>query len=223
MASVGLPWLAEALTTAMRPGQRSGLAHLFVHHGLQAAMSFAAILLWSGLPSADFGLRRAKLSDVSSATRWALTVAALATALTYIPNVLSHTPPHPVHPADLGSLAGWTLFEGVYVGPTEEILFRSLLIGLLSRAGLPGFRLARVRLSGATVIAALLFGAAHYAGVTTAPWWQSAFQIGYAIVLGLIYGYWFERSRSLLAPAVAHNATDLFATWVAFGFAAVWR
>lgn len=147
----------------------------------------------------------------------------LVTLFRYAPNLIAHAPPPPDHPLGAASFAGWTLFEGVYVGPTEEVLFRSLLMGLLSGAGLGVLRLGRLRLSGTTIVAALLFGAAHFAGVTAAPWWQNEFQIVDAIVLGLIYGYWFERSRSLVVPAVAHNATDLLATWASFGLAAIWR
>jgi hypothetical protein len=219
-----LPWIAERLAAAALPARDDLLGHLFIHHGLQAAMALVAIGLWARYSTVDFGLRRpSKSSDVWKAIAWSLLAATLFTLLRYAPNLLAHAPPRPDHPLGGASFAGWTLFEGVYVGPTEEVLFRGLLIGILSGAGLGVLRLGRIELSGAAIVAALLFGAAHYPGVTAAPWWQTAFQIVYAMVLGLIYGYWFERSRSLLAPAIAHNATDLLATWVSFGLGVVWR
>ncbi len=180
--------------------------------------------LWTRRKIRDFGLRWPdRLSDVWVATGWCLVVAILVTLIRYAPNLLSHAPSHPDHPLNTASLAGWTFFEGIYVGPTEEVLFRSLLIGIISGAGLGGLRLGRIKLSGAVIVAALLFGAAHYAGGGASPWWQNAFQIVYAVMLGLIYGYWFERSRSILAPAIAHNATDLLATWLSFGLDVIWR
>lgn len=224
LLTFSLPYIADRLAAAVLPAKANLLGHLFIHHGLQAAMALAVIGLWNRHRIVDFGLRwPARLSDVWKATAWCLLAATLVTLLRYAPNLLAHAPPQPDHPLGGASFLGWTLFEGVYVGPTEEVLFRSLIIGILSGAGLGAVRLGRIELSGATIVAALLFGAAHYPGITAALWWQTAFQIVYAIVLGLIYGYWFERSRSLLAPAIAHNATDLLATWVSFGLAAIWR
>lgn len=219
-----LPWIADRLATAVHPVGADPLGHLFIHHGLQAAMALVVIGLWARRSTADFGLRWPdRMSDIWKATRWCLSVATFVTLLRYAPNLLAHAAPRSDRAFSAASFAGWTLFEGGYVGPTEEVLFRSLLIGMLSGAGLGVLRLGRSKLSGATIVAAILFGAAHYAGAAAAPWWQTAFQIVYAIVLGLIYGYWFERSHSLLVPAGAHNATDLFATWVSFGLAVIWR
>ncbi len=222
LLTFALPWIAERLATLALPTEANPLGHLFIHHALQALMALGVIGLWARNGTADFGLRwPARPSDVGPAIGWSLLAAALFTLLRYAPNLLAQAPPQPNHPAGASSFLGWTLFEGGYVGPTEEILFRSLVIGILSGAGLGALRLGRLELSGATILAALLFGAAHYAGA--APSWQTAFQVTYAVFLGLIYGYWFERSRSLLAPALAHNATDLMATWVSFGLAVVWR
>jgi membrane protease YdiL (CAAX protease family) len=224
LLTLGLPWVSDQLATAVVPTGFDPLGHLFLHHGLQAAMALVMIGLLIGRKTSDFGLRWPDRSaDVWAATGWCLLVAIFVTLLRYTPNLLAHAPPHPDHPLSLAGFAGWTFFEGIYVGPTEEVLFRSLLIGILSGAGLGGLRLGRIKLSGAVIVSALLFGAAHYAGGAATPWWQNAFQIVYAIILGLIYGHWFERSRSLLVPAIAHNATDLLATWVSFGLAMIWR
>src|ERR1019366_7183372 len=105
-----------------------------------------------------------------------------------LPNLLASTPPPPSHPLTPASVAGWSFFEGVYVGPTEEILFRSLLVGYLS-AALPGaIRLGRFTVSWAALVSSLLFPLGHAQPI----WWQALFQMTYAFVLGLLYAYWFE-------------------------------
>jgi membrane protease YdiL (CAAX protease family) len=223
LLTFSLPWLADSAASALAPtGGR--LTHLFIHHGLQALMALIVIGLWPYRRTTEFGLRWPdKRSDVWAVCGWCLALAVVVIVLSYAPNLLGYAPPANDHPLTATSFAGWTLFEGFYVGPTEEVLFRSLLIGILSNAGLGVLRIGRIELSGATIVAALLFGMAHYAGVTASPWWANAYQIVYAILLGLIYGYWFERSRSMVGPAVAHNAVDLLATWVAFGVSAFFR
>jgi membrane protease YdiL (CAAX protease family) len=60
----------------------------------------------------------------------------------------------------------------------------------------------------AGVILALLFALAHLTS-----FWQENFFIAlgqqvYAFALGILYAYWREKSDSLLAPFVGHNASD---------------
>ena len=118
-----------------------------------------------------------------------------------------------------GSIGGWLVFEGLYVGPTEEILFRGLLIGYLSVV-LPGaIRVGRFAISWAAIVSALLFALGHVQPI----WWQALFQMTYAFVLGIFYAYWFEQTRSVLVPALAHNVTDLAATVTGFAVAAFWH
>ncbi|HEY3800687.1 MAG TPA: CPBP family glutamic-type intramembrane protease [Caulobacteraceae bacterium] len=221
-AAFGIPWIASRVTA---PLAGHDLARVLAHHTVQAALSLvviAAIKVIGG--GFDFGLRLPRgRADIGRAVASSLVVAALFTLVRYVPNIIAGQPPAPDHPLSVGSIAGWGLFEGVYVGPTEEVLFRSLAIGLLAQAALPALRIRRLEISGATLVAALLFAAAHFQAIGAAPWYVAVFQMTYAFVLGALYGYWFEKSRSLLVPALAHNATDLFATLVSFGVGAVWR
>jgi hypothetical protein len=228
----GLPFLADHLALAVEGGWSSAvpkedgrlLGFLYLQHGFQAALAVAAIFALARLTKADFGLRWPDSSrSVAVAAGVSFAVFAVFTCVAYLPNILAHAAPPAPHPLGARSLAGWSLFEGVYVGPTEEILFRSLLVGYLA-AEFPGaIRLGRLTLSWATIIAAVLFGLAHLPGNLGAPWWSNFFSVTYACALGLVYGYWFERSCSLLVPAIAHNVTDLAALIVATGLAVLWR
>jgi hypothetical protein len=53
----GVPWMADRLATELLPLHADLLVHLFLHHGLQAAMALAMIGLWARGKTADFGLR----------------------------------------------------------------------------------------------------------------------------------------------------------------------
>jgi membrane protease YdiL (CAAX protease family) len=237
----GLPMIAARLASAAtshwwrsaKPESHL-LAWLFVQHGAQAALALIAIAIYSAWRStgadrdrdserlivADFGLRLPRrLDEVATAALWALAICALFTLVAYLPNILGHSPPPRSHPLTPASIAGWSIFEGVYVGPTEEILFRSLLIGYLS-AAMPGvIRMGRFAVTWAALLSALLFALGHYQPV----WWQALFQMIYAFVLGIFYAYWFERTHSVIVPALAHNVTDLAATLTGFAVSALWR
>jgi hypothetical protein len=228
----GLPFLAERLALAVQRGWWSAapkedgplLAFLYLQHGAQAGLSLLVILGLKPRVRADFGLRRpGSLRPLAAASGLSFAVFAAFTVVAYLPNLIAHTAPPIARPLTAVSFAGWSFFQGVFVGPTEEILFRGLLVGYLATA-LPGsLRLGRLEIGGATVIAAVLFGLAHLPGSLAAPWWENLFHVTYACALGLVYGYWFERSRSLLVPAIAHNVTDLAAVLTAFGLAVLWR
>ena len=227
----GIPYLAEHLVLAAGSGWSSAiprddrqlLAYLFFQHGTQALLSLLAMACIQRFIKADFGMRwPSKLGPIAWAGLLSSAIFAAFTLVAYLPNLVTHQRPPIPHPLNPISILGWSLFQGGFVGPTEEVLFRSLLVGYLA-AELPGFiRLRWVNLSWATALAALLFGLAHLPGNLDAPWWQNAFRVTYSFVLGMGYGYWFERSRSLVVPSIAHNITDLAALFVGFELSANW-
>jgi membrane protease YdiL (CAAX protease family) len=121
------------------------------------------------------------------------------------------------------NVVGWLGFEGVYVGPTEEILFRSLLVGYLI-AAMPGtLRVGRYSMSWAGVIVAAIFAFAHVASSITRPSFAAIGQQIYAFALGVLYAYWFEKSRSVVAPIVGHNVSDVTEYAICFVLIALWR
>jgi membrane protease YdiL (CAAX protease family) len=93
-------------------------------------------------------------------------------------------------------------------GLCEEPIFRSLLVGMLT-ALVPGrLRVGRIDLPVAGVLVALLFGLAHYETFRVDPLPLAIAQQLYAFAFGLVYVWLMERSRSLLAPVVAHGVGD---------------
>lgn len=186
------------------------LRYLYIEHGAMAAISLAGILLLRWRTGESFGLRwPERAGDIHKAVGIALAVFVVFTAVNYLPNVIGRSPPPLPHPLTLPSIVGWSLFQGGWVGPSEEILFRGLIIGYLAGAFPGSLKFRTLQISWATIISAVLFGLIHVSAGQL--WWQNAFHATYACSLGLVYGVWMQRSRSLLAPSLAHNATDLAA------------
>ena len=84
-------------------------------------------------------------------------------------------------------------------------------------------RIGTLRISVAGIIVAVTFSLAH----AQAFWHTSLFsalgQQLYAIAIGILCAYLFEKSGSLLAPAIAHNAGDFVEWCCCFTMTALWH
>ena len=94
------------------------------------------------------------------------------------------------------------------MGPTEDIPSRAPLVTHLA-AAIPGkLRIGRFCTNCAGIIIAPLLALAHVHSLWTESLLDALIQQGYSFVLGVLYAYWLEKSRSILAPILAHNITD---------------
>jgi hypothetical protein len=123
------------------------LAYLYVHHAYQLALGLVAVAVLKRLVPADYGLHRPRgKSYVGAPVAWGVTLfGAAMTLVDYAPEILAHRAPKLDYPLMPQTVVGWLFFEGVYVGPTEEIPFRALLVTYLAtmvpaRLALPGWR-----------------------------------------------------------------------------------
>ncbi|MDE2013787.1 MAG: CPBP family intramembrane metalloprotease [Alphaproteobacteria bacterium] len=208
LAAMSAYTLIVKLHLSVKPGDN--YAWLFIHHGFQLLLALIAIAILKRLVPADYGLHlpRGK-SYLGPAILWGLAFGLLMTLCDYFPVLLAHSAPQLDYPLTTQNVTGWLAFEGLYVGPTEEIPFRALLVSFLA-ATMPG----RVRAFGYTmnaagVLVALIFALAHVSSFWTEAWPLALAQQAYAFALGVLYAYWLEKSGSVLAPAIGHNVSDV--------------
>lgn len=172
---------------------------LLAHHAVQVAIALALIAWLSRRNFSVYGLGWPKHRHyVPSALLWG---AAFGLLMTFIPppENLTRTP---------GSIGAWLFFEGIFVGPTEEIPFRGLLQTYLMQRSTGRVRYGRYDMHVAGIIVAILFALAHLPSFWTGNFRIAVWQQIYAFALGILYAYWREKSGSLLAPIVAHNVAD---------------
>lgn len=201
----------------------ANLTWLYLQHAGQliVALLVIAILKYRFAP-ADYGLHwpRGK-RYIGPAILWGIFFGILMTVVDYAPQILAHGGSHPATSSSTTSVWGWTLFEGVYVGPTEEIPFRALLVTYLI-ATMPGkLRLGRFEMSWAGVIVAVIFALLHATNFATRHWPQALGQQIYAFALGVLYAYWLEKSRSVVAASIGHNVGDVVEYLIAFAWLGV--
>lgn len=200
------------------------LPWLYLQHAGQliVALLVIAILKYRFVP-ADYGLHlpRGK-TYVWPAIFWGVLFGVLMTVVDYAPQLLAHARTHAAAATHPTGFWGWMIFEGLYVGPTEEIPFRSLLVTYLI-ATMPGkLRLGRFEMSWAGVIVAAMFALLHATNFATRPWMLALGQQFYAFALGVLYAYWLEKSRSVLAASIGHNLGDVVECLIAFAWLGVW-
>lgn len=189
----------------------ANLGFLYVQHGFQLLLALTTIfVLKRWLVPADYGLHwpRGK-SYILPSILWGTFLVTLVSAggawldaalhLKQTAGAVSYTHKN---------VWGWAVFEWLYVGPTEEIPFRALMVTYLATT-MPGkLRIGRFNMHWAGIIVALLFALAHIESFWEVNWVDALIQQIYAFTLGVCYAYWLEKSRSIVAPIIAHNLTD---------------
>jgi len=222
-AGAGVPLLAVA--AAPLCGRLLGLdiqngfnlPYLFVQHGLQLLFALLLIVLARRMAPADYGLHwpRGK-TYIPQAAMWGAIFAVVMTLIGFAPEILAGKAPVLDYKLTAGNVSGWLFFEGVYVGPTEEIPFRALLVTFLATV-MPGrVRVGAYEMNKAGVIVAFMFALSHITSFWT-DWWPLALgQQAYAFALGVLYAYWLEKSGSVVAPIIGHNVGDGLAYVIMF-------
>jgi membrane protease YdiL (CAAX protease family) len=187
--------------------------HVWIYIGLaiifQALIGLAGILVMRRvMPAAEFNLRWPPgKSYVGLAVVVGFGMALTMLIADYWPQLIAGAALDTSYPTAPADAAGW-LGAMAITGFAEETIFRGLLVGTLVVL-VPG----RVRLGGfevpfAGVIVALMFCAAHWQSFVVDPLHMAIAQQSYAFLWGLIYVWLMERSRSLLAPIVAHGISN---------------
>jgi membrane protease YdiL (CAAX protease family) len=198
------------------------LPWLYSQHGFQLAIALIVIAVVRRFVPADYGLHAPREKTfIASAILWGAFFGVLMTAVDYAPQLLAHTKPVLGYPLTPQAATGWLFFEGVYVGPTEEIPFRALLVTYLA-VTMPGkLHIGRFNMNWAGIIVAVIFALLHATSFDTRAWPQALGQQIYAFALGVLYAYWLEKSKSIVAPIIGHNVSDfteytIVFAWVAF-------
>jgi membrane protease YdiL (CAAX protease family) len=196
------------------------LQWLYMQHGFQLLFALIVIaVLRFRLAPADYCLHRPRgKTYIGAAICWGIFFGVLMTVVDYAPQLLAHTKPDPGFPLTPSNIRGWLFFEGVYVGPTEEIPFRALLVTYLATA-MPGkLYIGRFNMDWAGVIVALIFALLHIASFNSRNWPEALGQQFYAFGLGVLYAYWLEKSKSVVAPILGHNVSDVLEYVILFAW-----
>jgi hypothetical protein len=223
----GLPQaILDSLTNFVAvPGIHGPLGSEVSSHLMMLALAAGVIyLLQRQLPQIDFGLHLPRgRSYVATAIILGLLAGVVMALVDNAPSLISHSVPRGYdtgYGVGVSQMPGWLLYYGLLVGPTEEIPYRALILAYLTMS-MPGrVRIRGLEMNGANVVLAAIFtiGFGFYALVSS-TFLVAIGQILYVFLGTLALAYWFEKSRSVLAPIIGHNVASV--TWQALTFAIV--
>lgn len=194
---------------------------------------FVAIMLQGLVGLAGIGVMRRVLPAADGHVRWppgrsCIGLAALIgvgmglimLVADYWPQLLAGTAPAD-YPTDPVLAAEW-LLAMITTGLGEETIFRGLLVGMLVVLTPGRMRMGGFEIPVAGVLVALLFGVAHYDSFLHGPLNIAIAQQIYAFVWGLTYVWLMERSKSLVAPIVAHGVGNFVEVAAVIGLLLMW-
>ncbi len=196
----------------------------YYNHFFELAYVLLAIRWLATRNRGDYGLREPEgKSYVREAVLWGLAFGVLMALVDYAPQIFSLKPPADrPYPLTVFNIAGWFSFEGLFAGPSEEIFFRGLLLTYLTQA-MPGRISYRgYEMNGAGVVVAVIYALAS-ASFLGKPFAIALGQIVYAFGAGILYAYWCEKSKSLLAPVIGHSVSNLVEYVLIFAMVAGFR
>ncbi len=158
--------------------------------------------------SANYGLNlRGERRYIVAAVLYGLVFGVLLALVDAGPYLLAHVAPR-LDPSMTASVPGWIAYFALYAGTTEEIVFRALIVTYLS-ATMPGsWRAGRYSMNAAGVVAAVIY-AIWAAGFLTASFPIAFGQFVCQFLLGVLYAYWLEKSKSVIGPIIGHNVSSL--------------
>jgi uncharacterized protein len=188
-----------------------------VHHIVQGLAALVLMLLVSGLFRLNFHLGMGK-------KRLGITIVLWFTGLVFLyqfgmwfaMNALSLGKPFP-YPVNTKNVLGYFGFQLLLSGTSEELVFRALPITLLLLLTQTRYSLfkGRIQLSLAVIIAAVLFSIGHI------NWSLNPFrlyydipQLLYALLMGLVQGWAYEKTGSIVYPMMMHGISNVLVTAV---------
>jgi hypothetical protein len=228
LLAFGLPYIATEVVDSARhyshlvPGFADKLGWSVAHHTVLLLLALVAIGIAKLVVRADYGLHRQDdHSFVGVAILWGILFGVLLTVVDYAPNLLAHTAPKLDYALGSSTMFGWLGFNGLYVGTTEEPLFRALIVTYLA-ATMPGkMHIGRLTMNVSGLIAAVIY-ALYAAAFLTAPWMVAAEQFVCQLCFGVLFAYWQEKSNSVLAPVIGHNTSSLTEYALLLGMVMLW-
>lgn len=187
-------------------------AHVSVHHIVQLLIALLAISILAKKLKIDFGFG---LGNKKTGTKYVLWFTAAVfgfTAITYAVRYFGNQIIQYDYPLNAKNVLGTLGFQLLLSGPSEEVLFRALPIGVLAflNESNKERRFTKLNISLEVIIAAVLFSIAHI------KWTVSPFSISmnilqliYCFVLGIADGKAYQESGSVIYPMMMHSISNV--------------
>lgn len=141
-------------------------------------------------------------------------------SLMYIPQIIKNAPLDISQPVTLVSIAGNMTFQWIVVGICEETMFRGLIQTYLMNNLEGNVKIFGHYLHIGTVLGAIFWGLWHFINIFIMPLRTVVFLVILTTAIGLIMGYAYQKTGSLLTTIIVHNT--LFGVHKTIGYILYW-
>jgi membrane protease YdiL (CAAX protease family) len=122
------------------------------------------------------------------------------------------SPSSTVHIHSMTSLIAQLFLLALFVGPSEESLFRGLIqTGMNASLG-AGIVIGSWRFRAGTGISAVLFGIWHFTNLSFQSLGVTSEQVASATFVGFVIGVVYDRTKNLIGACILHNLIDFLGT-----------
>lgn len=200
----------------------SVFAWISIHHIVQLIVAIIIILILSRVLKCDFNF---KIGNVKVGKKYVTrftTIILIYVLFAYISGYYFGQITPYNYELSMNNIIGSLGFQMFLSGTSEEVLFRALPITVLIYifGSDKKIIIKRWSIPLEVFIAALFFSIAHVSWSLT-PFMINAdmFQLIYAFVLGIAYGFAYERSQSVIYPILMHSISNVLMVGVGYIFA----
>lgn len=190
-------------------------AWISVHHVVQGAAALIVMALLSLLFKLSFHLGLGEKRMGMRIVLWfTVIIAVYQFAIWFVLNAFHLTKPF-AYPVTFKNVLGVLSFQLLLSGTSEELLFRAFPVTLLMLAAPKSYRLFnnKVELPLSVILAAVLFSLGHV------NWALNPFrlqydilQLLYALAMGIIQGWAYVKTRSVVYPMMMHGISNVLVT-----------
>lgn len=190
-----------------------------VHHIIQMIVALVLIFVISKKSDLEFWLKpRLNKSGILYTTIFAIVIL-IYVLISYVVGYSLNTIVPYAYELNVANVLGTFGFQLFLSGTSEEILFRAFPItvlgGVIGKDNKKGYAFI-------IVIASVLFSVAHiqwslFPVSLTFSW----FQLIYAFILGIAYGFTYVKSESIIYPMIMHGLSNFFMVGIGYIFMAV--
>jgi membrane protease YdiL (CAAX protease family) len=201
-----------------------GWIHESYIHLVQLGFALGVITLLRRSYPGTYGLQWPEgESYVVPAILWGLGFGVLMTVIGFAPQILTQKPPtDQPYPLTAFNITGWLLYRALLAGPAAEVVFRGLLVTYLTQR-MPGKIAYRgYEMNGAGVVVAGLFALSFSESFINKPFVVALGQFLVALAMGVFFAYWFEKSKSLLAPVIGNSVSGVVGQGIVLMMVAAW-
>jgi membrane protease YdiL (CAAX protease family) len=137
-------------------------------------------------------------------------------SLRYIPQIVGNVPLDIPQPVTAVSIAGNMTFQWIIVGLCEETMFRGMIQTYLMKNLEGHVKILGQYLHIGTVLAAIFWGGFHFIEILNMPVSNTVFLVLLTTAIGLLMGYAYQKTGSLLTTIIVHNT--LFGVHLIVGY-----